>query len=153
MRILLGVLLAVLVLPVAAQERGNDFARSVREFVAASNRHDVDAMVAATAEDFRWIQVVGDRAAVEVVGHGDLRSWLDAYFASTPTARSEVGPVQVNGLFASAVEIARWNGNDGTPRAQASTSVYEFAPDGRIRHVWYFNAQPVDAATPLDDPE
>ena len=54
------------------------------------------------------------------------------------------------GVERSTVEIARWTGKDGTPRAQASTSVYEFAPDGRLRHVWYFNAQPVGDAA-LDD--
>lgn len=150
MRIVLGVIMALAALTAWAQEAGNDHARSVREFVAASNRHDVDFMVKATVEDFRWIQVVGDRATTEVVGHTDLRSWLESYFAGTPSARSEVGPVAVNGRFASTVEVSRWTGADGTPRAQSATSVYEFAPDGRIRHVWYFNAQPVDGV-PLDD--
>ena len=150
MRVFAVLLLGILSVPALAQEAGNDLARTVREFVAASNRHDVDSMVKATEEDFRWIQVVGDRATTEVVGHTDLRSWLESYFASTPTARSEIGPVAVNGLFASTVEISRWTGSDDMPRAQSSTSVYEFAPDGRIRHVWYFNAQPVDGAA-LDD--
>ena len=143
-------MLAALALPASAQEAGNDLARAVREFVAASNRHDVDAMVRATEENFRWIQVVGDRATVEVAGHTDLRSWLESYFAATPSAKAEIGPVAVNGLFASTVEIARWTGKDGMPRAQSATSVYEFAPDGRLRHVWYFNAQPVEGAA-LDD--
>jgi hypothetical protein len=133
-----------------AQEVGNDYARTVREFVAASNRHDVDFMLKATEEGFRWIQVVGDEATTEVAGHTDLRSWLEGYFKGTPTARSEIGPVAVNGQFASTVEVARWTGQDGKERAQSSTSVYEFAPDGRIRHVWYFNAQPVGEAL-LDD--
>lgn len=150
MRLFAALLPGLVSIGASAQEAGNDLARTVREFVAASNRHDVDFMVKATEENFRWIQVVGDRATTEVVGHTDLRSWLDSYFASTPTARSEIGPVAVNGLFASTVEIARWTGSDGAPRAQSSTSVYEFAPDGRIRHVWYFNAQPVDGAA-LDD--
>ena len=151
MRPFLGLLLALLLSPALAQESGNDLARRVRDFVAASNRHDVDAMLKATEEDFRWIQVVGDIASTEVVGHVDLRSWLESYFSATPTARSEIGPVAVNGRFASTVETARWTGKDGAPRAQSSTSVYEFAPDGRIRHVWYFNAQPLSADTPMDD--
>ena len=150
MRFLLPLLLALPAVPAFAQEAGNDLARAVRDFVAASNRHDVDYMVKATEENFRWIQVVGDRASVEVTGHADLRSWLESYFSTTPSARAEIGPVAVNGLFASTVEITRWTGKDGTPRAQASTSVYEFAPDGRLRHVWYFNAQPVGDAA-LDD--
>jgi ketosteroid isomerase-like protein len=150
MRYWLTGLLMLSSLAASAQEVGGDLARTVREFVAASNRHDVEAMVKATSEDFRWLQVVGDRTSVEVVGHTDLRSWLDAYFASTPTARSEVGPVAVNGRFASTVETTSYTGREGQRVAQSATSVYEFAPDGRIRHVWYFNAQPVDGAV-LDD--
>ena len=137
--LLLSVLLVAA--PLSAQEAAPDYAKRVRDFVAASNRHDVDAMIAATEPEFRWIQVVGERATVEVAGHSDLRAWLESYFASTPDAHSEVGPVAVHGLFASTVEIASWKRADGKKAVQSSTSVYEFAPGGRIRHVWYFNAQ------------
>jgi ketosteroid isomerase-like protein len=137
---------------VGAQDVARSHAHAVREFVAASNRQDVDAMLAATVEDFRWVQVVGEQATTEVQGHNDLRSWLEAYFASTPGAHAEIGPVQVHGAFASAIETASWTGKDGARKAQSATSVYEFAPDGRIRYVWYFNAQPApvgaEAATP-----
>lgn len=133
-----------------AQEAGPDFGKRVRDFVAASNRHDVDAMIAATEPEFRWIQIVGDRATVEVAGHSDLRHWLESYFASTPDAHAEVGPVAVHGLFASTVETSRWKRADGKPAVQSATSVYEFAPDGRLRHVWYFNAQ--SPAGMEDDP-
>ena len=124
MRWFLALLLGVSSFAAFAQEAGGDRARTVREFVAASNRQDVDAMVKATSEDFRWIQVVGDRATVEVVGHTDLRSWLQAYFAATPSARSEVGPVAVNGLFASTVETTSYTGSEGKRVAQSATSVY-----------------------------
>lgn len=123
----------------AAQDLGH--AKTVRDFVASSNRHDVDAMVAATVEDFRWVQVVGDRATTEVTGHVDLRSWLEGYYASTPSARSEVGEIAVHGNFASTIETSSWTRKDGTRASQSATSVYEFAPDGRIRFVWYFSSQ------------
>ena len=151
MRFLLALSLLMLSIGASAQDASPN-AKTVRDFVAASNRHDVDAMLAMAEEDFRWIQVVGDRASTEVVGHVDLRSWLESYFSGTPTAKSEVGPIAVNGAFASTVETASWTGADGSPRTQASTSVYEFAPDGRIRHVWYFNAQPVPGAAPPEAP-
>lgn len=151
MRPLFALLLLLLSCAALAQD-ASPHAKTVREFVAASNRHDVDSMLAATEEDFRWIQVVSDKASTEVVGHVDLRSWLESYFASTPTAKSEVGPIAVNGAFASTVETASWTSADGSLRTQASTSVYEFAPDGRIRHVWYFNAQPVPGAAPPEAP-
>jgi ketosteroid isomerase-like protein len=136
---LLICLLMFIALPLAAQDLGH--AKTVRDFVASSNRHDVDAMIAATVEDFRWVQVVGDRASTEVTGHVDLRSWLEGYFASTPSARSEVGEIAVHGNFASTIETSSWTRKDGTRASQSATSVYEFAPDGRIRFVWYFSAQ------------
>ncbi len=153
MRFVLVLLMLLSCGVLAAQDVAPDHARTVREFVAASNRHDAAAMLAATEPDFRWIQVVGDRANVEVVGHTDLQSWLEAYFASTPNARAEIGPIAVNGAFASAVETSSWTGADGTAHSQASTSVYEFAPDGRIRHVWYFNAQRVPGGAPPEPAE
>jgi hypothetical protein len=122
-------------------------ADAVRDFVAASNRQDVEAMLAATVPEFRWIQVVGDNATSEVIGHSDLKSWLESYFLSTPTARSQVGPIALHGAFASTVETTSWTRKDGSVASQSATSVYEFAPDGRIRFVWYFSAQPA-ATTP-----
>ena len=142
--------------PLSAQEAAPDYAKRVRDFVAASNQQNVDAMVSATEPEFRWIQVVGDRTTVEVAGHSDLRAWLESYFASTPDAHAEVGPVAVHGLFASTIETASWTRADGKKAVQSSTSVYEFALDGRIRHVWYFNAQSPpgqeDDAPPADAP-
>lgn len=147
MRVCLSLLLCVFTSLAAAQEVGPDRARVVREFVAASNRQDVDAMIAATSDDFRWIQIVGDQASSEVIGHHDLRSWLQAYFASTPGAHAEIGPVAVHGNFASTIETSSWTRKDGTRVSQSATSVYEFAPDGRIRFVWYFSAQGSDAGS------
>lgn len=145
MRSLLLALLLLAPLGVAAQDLEQGHAKTVRDFVAASNRQDVDAMLAATAEDFRWVQVVGDRATTEVVGHADLRNWLESYFSGTPGARSQVGPIAVHGAFASTIETTSWTSSDGSTKAQSATSVYEFAPDGRIRFVWYFNSQPAVA--------
>lgn len=119
-----------------------DIAGKVRAFVEASNRHDVEAMIAATDPGFRWMQVVNDALSVEVAGHADLRSWLEGYFRHTPDARSTLGAVQVDGHFASVVETTTWTDGDGEPQSQSATSVYEFSPVGRIRNVWYFAAQP-----------
>lgn len=132
--------------PLAARELAPDHARAVREFVAASNRHDVAAMLAATDPEFRWVQVVGDRATVEVAGHADLKHWLESYFGGTPDARSELQAVQVHGAFASTVETTRFTSEQGEVERQSATSVYEFGRDGRIRFVWYFSAQPAPEA-------
>lgn len=136
---LLGLL--VLVGPAAAAEASAD---KVRAFVEAANRHDVEAMLAATAPDMRWMHVVGDRLEIEVAGHTDLRSWLEGYFRGTPDARSTLGEVLVDGAFATTVETTAWRDGGGAPRTQSATSVYEFNADGLISNVWYFAAQPRD---------
>lgn len=145
MRLLLPLLLVLsLAAPtLGAQDLSQNHAKTVRDFVAASNRHDVDAMLAATEEEFRWIQIVGDRSTVEVAGHADLKSWLESYFAGTLDAHSELQAVQVHGAFASTVETTAWTNDAGARETQSATSVYQFGPDGRIRFVWYFSAQPV----------
>lgn len=146
MRSLLILLCLALALPLGAQDLKQNHAKTVRDFVAASNRQDVAAMLAATEEEFRWIQVVGDRTTVEVAGHADLKSWLESYFAGTPDAHSQLQAVQVHGDFASTVETTTWTNAAGARESQSATSVYQFGPDGRVRFVWYFSAQP--AATP-----
>lgn len=142
-RTLFPSLLGLLVLagPAVAAEASAD---KVRAFVEASNRHDVEAMLAATAPGMRWMHVVGDRLQVEVAGHTDLRSWLEGYFRATPDARATLGEVLVDGAFATAVETTTWRDGDGARRTQSATSVYEFGADGLIRNVWYFAAQPRD---------
>lgn len=142
-RTLFPALLGLLTLagPAAAAEASAD---KVRAFVEAANRHDVEAMLAATTPDMRWMHVVGDRLQVEVAGHADLCSWLEGYFRTTPDARSTLGEVLVDGAFATTVETTTWRGGDGKPYTQSATSVYEFSADGLIRNVWYFAAQPRD---------
>jgi hypothetical protein len=118
-----------------------DLDQRVKRFVEASNRQDVAAMVGAVEPGFRWMQVEGERLTVEVVGPDQLRSWLEGYFSSTPSARATLGPVQVDGAFASTVEVSEYrDGNDALQR-QSATCVYEFSEAGLIRNVWYFAAQ------------
>lgn len=118
-----------------------DLDQRVRDFVAASNRQDIDAMLAATEPKFRWMGVQGDRVEVEVVGHDQLKSWLQGYFESTPDAHSELDEVAVDGAYVSAVERTRWRDSEGKLRQQSALSVYQFNDEGRIRDVWYFPAQ------------
>jgi ketosteroid isomerase-like protein len=124
-----------------------DIETRVRDFVEAANRHDVDAMLAASEPGFRWMQVAGDRVEVEVSGHDQLRSWLEGYFRTTPDSRSTLAQVSVDGAYASAVETVEYRSRDGELKRQSATSVYEFGSGGLIRNVWYFPAQPA-APTP-----
>lgn len=118
-----------------------DIEARVRGFVEASNRQDVEAMVAAVDPDFRWLQVDGERIQVEVVGAEQLRSWLQGYFRSTPGARSRIGEVLVDGNYATTVEQVEFRDGEGRLQRQSSTSVYQFDSQGRILKVWYFPAQ------------
>ena len=103
-------------------------------------------MVAAVNADFRWLQVEGAQVVTEVVGAEQLRSWLEGYFHSTPSARSEVGAMLWDGGFLTAVETASWEDGDGRRQSQRSTSLYRFDATGRIEAVWYFPAQPTEQA-------
>jgi hypothetical protein len=146
-RVLFPATLGLLVLAGVAIAAPPDMEARVRGFVEASNRHDVAAMLAATEPGFRWMQITGERLEVEVVGHEQLKSWLDGYFLSTPDARSKVSTVMLDGAFASAIESVAFRDAEGREQTQSATSVYEFSPAGLIRNVWYFPAQPA-APTP-----
>lgn len=123
-----------------------DLEQRVRRFVEDANRRDIEAVLAQVTPGFRWMEVEEDRVRVEVVGREQLRSWLEGYFRTTPGARSSLGEVIVDGAFVSAVEVAEYPDASGTLRRQASTSVYQFNPDGLIRNVWYFPARELAAA-------
>ncbi len=121
-------------------------AERLRAFVDASNRQDVPAMLAATRPDVRWVAVEGDVAQLEVVGHTDLQSWLQGYYASTREARSELGEVSVDGAYATAFETTSWANADGSRTTQTALSVYRFDGEGLIERVWYFPAYAPGAA-------
>lgn len=113
----------------------------VKRFVEAANQHDVDGMVAAVTPGFRWMQIEGERIGVEVVGAEQLRSWLEGYFRSTPSARASIGQVQVDGAYASTVEFSEYRDRNDVLQRQSATSVYQFNEDGLIENVWYFPSQ------------
>jgi len=141
-RVLFPALLGLLVLatPARAAEPATDLGARVSAFVAAANAQDVDTLIAAAAPGIRWMNIEHDKLEVEVAGHEDLRSWLQGYFKSTPDAHSALGPITVDGHFASAVETVRYTDEHGQHASQSSLSVYEFTADGLIRNVWYFPA-------------
>lgn len=141
-RTIFPTLLGLLVL--AGPTEANDpdeVAERVRGLIQASNAQDVDSILAATTDDFRWMMVKGDRVDVEVDGRTDLESWLHAYYRSTPGARSEIGEVLVDGSYATTVETMHWSTPEGDARTQSATSVYHVNDEGLIRAVWYFPAQ------------
>lgn len=118
--------------------------------LVAFNAADVDGMVANVSEEFAWIAVDSDGAAVQLVGRAQFRRSMQAYFGTTPDPRAEIVGMVVSGDFVSAVERAFWTEN-GEQRSQDSLAVYEVR-NGLIHRVWYFPAasagEPSQAGAP-----
>ncbi len=111
----------------------------VRKFEAAFNKHDVAAMAALVTDDAQWLSVDGDKLSVETSGKAALATWLNGYFKSCPSCRSEFEAVLVAGSYVTAHERAAWQSKSG-PKTQRSLSVYE-VHGGLIRRVWYYPAE------------
>lgn len=133
--------LGLLVMAGSAISAPKDAEQRVRAFFAATERQDVEQMVDAVSEDFRWIQIDDQRLSVEVVGREQLRSWLQGYFSSTPGLHTELVDLQIDGNYVSLIERVAWTDDDGETERQTATSVYQLGADGKIRRAWYFPAQ------------
>jgi hypothetical protein len=123
---------------IAAEGRKSNEQR-VRDYVAAYNQQNLDAMMSMVTDDVQWLSVAGDKVAVEAQGKGKLRESMGAYFKSTPSARSELEWVQVTASRVAALERASWEARSGK-KSQASLSVYEFR-GGLISRVYYYPAE------------
>ena len=136
--ILCALFLAVyLVIP--AKDSASATLQVVQQFEQAFNEHDVEAMAALVAEDFRYFYVVGDSLVAQASSREELRKSMQGYFKGLPSARSEIEEYTVAGSFISVRERAYWNAN-GKERSQFSLGVYEVR-DGLIRRVWYYPAE------------
>ena len=114
--------------------------RTVRDFVAAYNAHDVPAMLALADSSITWLTIMDDSVGVETRGHAELEASLGAYFRRLPTARSTLESLTATGPWVTVRERAHWQGRNG-PRSQAAVAVYEVRAN-RVRRVWYFPAVP-----------
>lgn len=112
----------------------------VEHFIAAFNARDLARMLSLTTPDVQWLSIEGEKMSVEAAGVEALRSSLESYFRSVPTARSTIERSLIAGPHVSIWERVRWQGRSGE-RTQASLAIYELQ-DGRIRRVWYYPAQP-----------
>ena len=108
----------------------------VRDYVSAFNNREIDTMLDMVSDDIQWLNVAGDKIAVETQGKPKLRESLAGYFKSTPSAKSELQWVQVTASRVAALERASWQSQSG-PKSQAGLCVYEFR-DGLISRVYYY---------------
>jgi len=117
----------------------------VREFVAAFNARNIEAMLGAVDDNVQWLSVNEAKVTIETEGKNALRESMERYFRSCPSCQSSLEQVQKSGSRVTAMERATWSGKSGL-KSQRGLSVYEFR-NGKILRVYYFPAD-VDATSP-----
>ena len=137
---LLSVILSAgLLEPSRAKSPAGNEAR-VREFVAAFNARNVDAMLNLADENVQWLSIHEAKVTVETEGKDALRASMVRYFSDCPSCKSTLEWVREAGSRLTAMERASWTAKSG-PKSQAGLSIYEFR-DGKILRVYYFPADP-----------
>jgi hypothetical protein len=120
-------------------ESRSEHEKTVKNFVAAFNAQDTEAMSKLVTEDVQWLSISADKISVETEGKSALRSAMSDYFKSCPTCRSKLTKVIATQDRVSAIETASWQSKNGAKR-QSSVSVYEFSGT-LIRRVYYFPSE------------
>ena len=113
-----------------------DRVKQVKAFVDAFNARDLNMMLDFVDDNIQWMSIDGAKISIEVEGKAPLRKYMEGYYQSCKSCRSELVSVQMIGSRVTAMERASWTGKDG-PRSQKSMSVYEFR-NGKIFRVYYF---------------
>ncbi len=114
----------------------------VREYVAAFNAKDLDAMMRAVASDVVWMSVAGDSLADVGRGIDAFRRMIAGYFRAVPSAHSELSKIDATGPWVTTHERTRWEASSSGVGGQTSLVVYEVR-DRLIRHAWFYPSLPV----------
>ena len=109
----------------------------VREYVAAFNAKDLDAMMSVVASEIVWMSVTGDSLTDVGRGVDAFRRLIAGYFRAVPSARSELIKIDATGPWVTTHERTRWEASPSGVGGQTSLVVYEVR-DGRIRHAWFY---------------
>lgn len=113
----------------------------VREYVAAFNAKDLDAMMGAVASELVWMSVSGDSLTDVGRGVDAFRRLIAGYFRAVPSARSELIAIEATGPWVTTHERTRWEASPGGVGGQTSLVVYEVR-DGLIRRAWFYPSLP-----------
>jgi hypothetical protein len=114
----------------------------VRDYVAAFNAKDLDAMMGTVARDLVWMSVSGE--SLTDVGRGveAFRRTIAGYFRAVPSARSELLTIDATGPWVTTHERTRWDASPADVGGQTSLVVYEVR-DGVIRRAWFYPSLPL----------
>lgn len=141
----LAAILMVLVLStLAGQAKAADTvdkAELIRQFQAAFNAHNPEAMAALVAEDIQSFSVAGGSMTKELEGKAALVSAMTDYFGSCTSCQSELKNMMFSAERAVVLEVASWDQADGR-KSQQSLAVYEFN-GALIQRVYYYPAEPL----------
>lgn len=114
----------------------------VREYVAAFNAKDLDAMMRVVASEVVWMSVSGDSLTDVGRGIDSFRRMISGYFRAVPSARSELRTIDATGPWVTTHERTRWEASSSGVGGQTSLVVYEVR-DRLIRHAWFYPSLPI----------
>jgi len=114
----------------------------VREYVAAFNAKDLDAMMRTVASELVWMSVVGDSLTDVGRGVDAFRRMIAGYWRAVPSARSELITIDATGPWVTTHERTRWDASPAAVGGQTSLVVYEVR-DGLIRRAWFYPSLPL----------
>ncbi len=119
----------------------------VREYVAAFNAKDLDAMIGMVASELVWMSVSGDSLTDVGRGADAFRRMIAGYFGAVPSARSELITIDATGPWVTTHERTRWDASPADVGGQTSLVVYEVR-DGLIRRAWFYPSLPLPGPRP-----
>ena len=135
---LAGLLLSLLVIAQSAPAVTAEAV--VRKLYADFNTHSADALVANVAENVQWMQITGDKIAMEASGREPLRASMARYFKSTPTVQSTIESLMAAGDFVTVHERVRWR-SGAAEKTQSAVAVYRIK-ESKVAAVWYYDVMP-----------
>jgi hypothetical protein len=127
--------------PAPGSPRDTTPAAVVRDYVAAFNAKELNAMLALVANDLVWMSIADDSLADLGRGAGAFQRLLAGYFRAVPSARSELLELSATGPWVTTHERTRWDASASGVAGQSSVVVYEVRR-GLIRRVWFYPALP-----------
>ena len=111
----------------------------MRDYLAAYNRHDADAVAAHLAENLIWYSIAGDTLSPEANSRVAIREWLVGHFEAHPTTRSDYLAFEQTGPYITVRERASSINAEGKRVGQQAFAVHEIR-NHLIQRVWYFPA-------------